>query len=230
MTGRPVLDDLLYFLPHTLKLSFSALLFTMIISIPMGIWAARNHNKIQDGIVQIFAFFGVSMPNFWTGFLLVLLFSVNLKILPPMGYEKFSNYIMPVISISLMSIAINARLLRCSMLEVTNSRHVTYARMRGLSLRNLERRHIFRNGILPVVTSSGMHVGELLGGSLIVESIFGWPGIGRYAISALGHSDYPVIQAFVLIMTMVFVLCNLIIDILYAKLDPRIRIGVTRGE
>lgn len=225
MTGRPVLQDLIYFLPHTLRLSFSALLFTMVVSLPLGMWAARHHNKWQDGMVQSIAFLGVSMPNFWTGFLLVLLFSVNLKILPPMGFEKITHYIMPVISISFMSIAINSRLLRCSMLEVANSRYVTYGKMRGLGEREIERKHIFRNGILPIVTSSGMHVGELLGGSLIVESIFGWPGIGRYAITALGHSDFPVIQAFVVIMTMVFVICNLIIDILYAKLDPRIRLG-----
>lgn len=229
MTNRPVLDDFLYYLPHTLRLAAAALCFTLGISIPMGCWAARHRNKWPDRTVQGIAFLGVSMPSFWTGFLLVMLFSVRLRWLPPMGYDDFGHYIMPVVAVSFMSLSINARLLRTSMLEASGSRHVLYAKMRGLRPGDVERRHIFRNAMLPIITSSGMHIGELLGGSLIVESIFGWPGVGRYAISALSYNDFPIIQAFVLIMTLIFVLCNLVIDIVYAWLDPRIQFAGNPG-
>jgi nickel transport system permease protein len=122
-----------------------------------------------------------------------------------------------------MSLAINARLLRASMLDVAGQRHVVWARLRGLSERQVERRHILRNALLPVLTALGMHIGELIGGTLIIESIFAWPGVGRYAVSAIFNRDYPVIQCFTLLMVSVFVICNLVVDLLNAWLDPRIR-------
>lgn len=122
-----------------------------------------------------------------------------------------------------MSLAINARLLRASMLEVAGQRHVTWARLRGLSDRQTERRHILRNASLPVVTAIGMHIAELIGGTMIIENIFAWPGIRRYAVSAIFNRDYPVIQCFTLVMVVVFALCNLTVDLLNAALDPRIR-------
>lgn len=225
MTGRPVLGDFLYYLPATLQLATAAFLFTMLVSIPLGVWSARHQNRWPDFVVRGIAFLGVSMPNFWTGFLLVLLFSVGLGVLPAMGMGTPAHFLMPVLAVSFMSLSINARLLRGSMLETNKQRHVLYAALRGLSPARIERRHVLRNALLPIVTSSGMHIGELLGGSLIVESIFGWPGVGRYAISAIGNNDYPVVQCFVVLMTIIFVVCNLVIDIVYASLDPRIRLN-----
>lgn len=224
-TQKPVLPDLLYFLPATLQLAGLALALTIILSVPMGMLAARYREKWPDQLVRVIAFIGVSMPNFWLGFLLILLFSIHLGWLPPMGKGEVKHLIMPVIAISLMSLAINARLLRASMLEVSGQRHVRYARLRGLSEMTVERSHILRNAWLPVITAIGMHIGELLGGALIIESIFSWPGVGRYAVSAIMNRDYPVIQCFTLLMVVIFVLCNLIVDIIYAIADPRIRLS-----
>ncbi|MCU6224506.1 nickel ABC transporter permease subunit NikB [Morganella morganii] len=224
-TQKPVLPDLLYFLPATLQLAGLALALTIILSVPMGMLAARYRGKWPDQLVRVIAFIGVSMPNFWLGFLLILLFSIHLGWLPPMGKGEAKHLVMPVIAISLMSLAINARLLRASMLEVAGQRHVRYARLRGLSEMTVERSHILRNAWLPVITAIGMHIGELLGGALIIESIFSWPGVGRYAVSAIMNRDYPVIQCFTLLMVVIFVLCNLIVDIIYAIADPRIRLS-----
>ncbi|WP_246833085.1 nickel ABC transporter permease subunit NikB [Thalassospira sp. MCCC 1A01428] len=223
---RPVLPDILYYLPATLQLAGVALLLTLGVSIPLGMCAARHRDGLPDQFVRLVAFLGVSMPNFWLGFLLVWLLSIELGWLPPMGRGSWSQLIMPALAIAFMSLSINARLLRASMLEVTGQRHVYYARLRGLGAGRVERSHILRNALLPIVTATGMHIGELIGGTLIIESIFGWPGIGRYAVSAIFNRDYPVIQCFTLMMVLVFVLCNLIVDIVYAWLDPRIRLGV----
>lgn len=225
VTRRPVLDDILHYLPATLQLAGLALLFTLAASVPLGIWSARHRDRWPDHLVRGFAFLGVSTPSFWLGFLLVLLFSLTLKWLPPMGKGGWQSMIMPVLAVSFMSLAINARLLRASMLETASARHVLYARLRGLSDRQVERSHILRNAMLPIVTATGMHVGELLGGTLVIESVFGWPGIGRYAVSAIYSRDFPVIQCFTLFLVTIFVVCNLVVDILYAWLDPRIRLN-----
>lgn len=222
-TQRPVIDDVMHFLPATLQLAGAALVIILLTSVPLGIWAARHRDRPADFIVRAIAFLGVSMPNFWLAFLLVMLFSVYLQWLPALGYGGWRHLILPAASIALMSLAINARLLRASMLEVAGQRHVTWARLRGLSDRQTERRHILRNASLPVVTAIGMHIAELIGGTMIIENIFAWPGIGRYAVSAIFNRDYPVIQCFTLVMVVVFALCNLTVDLLNAALDPRIR-------
>lgn len=224
-TQRPVLPDLIHYLPATLQLAGSALALTLALSIPMGMWAARHREGWPDQVVRLVAFVGVSMPNFWLGFLLVLVFSVHLGWLPPMGRGGLAHLVMPVVAISFMSLSINARLLRASMLEAAGQRHVRYARLRGLSENRIERAHILRNAWLPIITAMGMHVGELIGGTLVIESIFGWPGVGRYAVSAIMNRDYPVIQCFTLAMVTIFVICNVIVDIVYAWADPRIRLA-----
>jgi nickel transport system permease protein len=222
-TQRPVLDDVLRFLPATLLLAGAALVLILLTSVPLGIWAARHRDRLPDFIVRTIAFLGVSMPNFWLAFLLVMFFSVHLNWLPAMGYGGWEHLILPAVSIAFMSLAINARLLRASMLEVAGQRHVTWARLRGLSDKQTERQHILRNASLPMITAIGMHIGELIGGTMIIENIFAWPGVGRYAVSAIFNRDYPVIQCFTLIMVVVFALCNLTVDVVNAALDPRIR-------
>lgn len=222
---RPVLPDLLHFLPATLQLAGVALALTLGLSIPLGVWAARYRNRLPDHLVRVVAFVGVSMPNFWLGFLLILAFSVHLGWLPAMGRDSWLHIIMPALAVCFMSLAINARLLRASLLEVANQRHVTYARLRGLPWRTVERSHMLRNAMLPIITASGMYVGELIGGTLIIESVFGWPGVGRYAVSAIFNRDYPVVQCFTLMMVFIFVICNLIVDVVYAWADPRIRLA-----
>ncbi|MEX5412447.1 nickel ABC transporter permease subunit NikB [Atlantibacter hermannii] len=222
-TQRPVLDDLLRFFPATLQLAGIALALILVTSVPLGIWAARYRDRLPDYLVRLIAFLGVSMPNFWLAFLLVMLFSVHLQWLPALGYGGWQHIILPAVSIAFMSLAINARLLRASMLDAAGQRHVTWAKLRGLSDRQTERRHVLRNATLPMVTAVGMHIGELIGGTMIIENIFAWPGVGRYAVSAIFNRDYPVIQCFTLMMVGVFVICNLGVDLLNAALDPRIR-------
>lgn len=224
-TKRPVMQDIAHFMPATLQLAGVALAFTLLVSVPLGIWSARWKDRWPDHLVRGLAFLGVSTPNFWLGFLLILTFAVWLKWLPPFGAGGVAHMVLPVVTVSLMSLSINARLLRASLLESANARHVAWARMRGLSERQVERRHVLRNAILPIVTATGMHLGELIGGTLVVESIFAWPGVGRYAVSAIGNKDFPVIQCFTLLMVAVFVICNLVVDILSAALNPQARLG-----
>ncbi len=224
-TRRPVLPELLGYLPATLQLAGTALVVSLALSLPLGAWAAGHRGGWQDRLVRGVAVLGVSLPNFWIAFLLVATFSVSLGWLPATGSGTALHLVMPTLAIGLMSLSVNARLLRASMLEVAGARHVLYARLRGLPERAVTRRHVLRNALVPVVTATGMHVGELLGGALVVETIFSWPGIGRYAVSAIYDRDYPVIQCFTLVMTVVFVLCNLAVDLAYAWLDPRIRLA-----
>ncbi|XNM52716.1 nickel ABC transporter permease subunit NikB [Escherichia coli] len=220
---RPVLDDMLNFLPATLELAGAALVLILAHLRTRSV-SGRRAIAIVCGFRRPFhRVLGVSMPNFWLAFLLVMAFSVYLQWLPAMGYGGWQHIILPAVSIAFMSLAINARLLRASMLDVAGQRHVTWARLRGLSDKQTERRHILRNASLPMITAVGMHIGELIGGTMIIENIFAWPGVGRYAVSAIFNRDYPVIQCFTLMMVVVFVVCNLIVDLLNAALDPRIR-------
>lgn len=225
ITGRPVLDDVLYYLPATLQLGALALLVTLALSIPLGLAAARWQGKWPDHVVRFVTFIGVSMPNFWLAFLLIALLSLWLGWLPPMGRGGPAHLVMPVLAIALMSMSIKARLLRASLLDVRQHRHVFYARARGLNERRVWRDHILRNAWMPLVTATGMHIGELLGGALVIETIFAWPGVGRFAVSAVLNRDFPVMQCFTLLLTTLLVLCNLVVDICYAWLDPRTRLA-----
>ncbi|MDO5653816.1 MAG: nickel ABC transporter permease subunit NikB [Brachymonas sp.] len=223
VTRRPVMEEFLYYLPASMYLGTIAFLFIMAVSIPLGMWAAAHRDRWQDQFVRMFSFVGVSLPNFWLGFLLVLLFSVWLRWLPPFGREGLPSLIMPVITVSLMSLAINSRLLRTSMLEVKGQRYVLWAAMRGLPKRHVNTHHVLRNAMLPILTAAGMHLAELIGWSMVVENLFAWPGVGRWSVNAIYNRDFPVLQCFTMLMTTAFVVFNLGIDILYAWLDPRIR-------
>ncbi|GAB6096955.1 nickel ABC transporter permease subunit NikB [Desulfatiferula olefinivorans] len=223
VTGTPVLERILYYLPNTLYLAGVSLLLTIGLSLPLGIGAALYRDRWPDHLVRALAFVGVSTPNFWLGFLLVYLFSVKLGWLPAMGMGGPAHVIMPALTLALMSLCINARLIRGSMLEQMNSRSVLYARVRGIRERWIVGRHILKNSMIPVVTAIGMHIGELLGGAVVAEILFAWPGVGRYAVFSIYNRDFPVMQCFILMMTVIFVICNLLVDILYAWLDPRIR-------
>lgn len=225
VTRRPVLDELLYYLPATLYLAGVSLFLTLAGSLPLGIVAALKKDRLPDHLTRFFAYTGVSMPSFWLGFLLVYVFSVTLGWLPPMGKGGATHVIMPAFSLALMSLCINIRLIRTSMLENMDHRFVLYARARGLSERTVIGGHVLRNSLIPVVTAVGMHLGELLGGAVVVENVFAWPGVGRFAVSAIFNRDYPVLQCFLLMMTAIFVAVNLTVDIVYAVIDPRLRLG-----
>jgi nickel transport system permease protein len=223
-TGRPVIEHLFRYLPNTLYLAAVSMLLTILISVPLGIMSALYKDRIPDHICRVLAYTGVATPSFWLAFLLILLFSIKLNWLPPMGFGGISYVIMPAFTAAFMSTCINMRLIRGNMLDQMHMRHVTYARIRGVRESIVLKDHIFRNSLIPVITVLGMHLGEILGGAVIAEIVFAWPGVGRYALSAINNRDFPVIQCFVLFMTGIFVLCNLVTDIMYAALDPRIRL------
>ncbi|MBZ7987337.1 ABC transporter permease subunit [Campylobacter canadensis] len=222
-TNRAIGPDLFEYLINTLKLTSFAFLLTLAISFPFGILSAIYKNRFFDYFVRAFSFLGVSTPNFWLGLLFILFFSVKLGWLPPFGIGGFSHIIMPALAISFMSIAINARFIRVNFLESSNERYITYAKMRRVSKSKIYIKHILTNSLLPLITAFGMHIGELFGGALVIENIFAYPGVGRYAVGAIYNSDYPVIQAFILMMCFVFILINLITDIVYVIIDPRIK-------
>ena len=216
---------MLNFLPATLELAGAALVLILLTSVPLGIWAARHRDRLPDFAVRFIAFLGVSMPNFWLAFLLVMAFSVYLQWLPAMGYGGWQHIILPAVSIAFMSLAINARLLRASMLDVAGQRHVTWARLRGLNDKQTERRHILRNASLPMITAVGMHIGELIGGTMIIENIFGIPGIGNLYINSINVRDYNFFMALNVFYTAIGLVSGIVIDISYGVIDPRIRMG-----
>lgn len=225
VTGRPVFAELMYYLPATLQLGGLALAMTLLLAIPLGLAAARWQGRWPDHLVRLVTFVGVSMPNFWLAFLLIALFSLWLGWLPPLGRGGAAHLVMPVLAIALMSMSINARLLRASLLDVSQQRHVLYARARGISEPRIWRDHVLRNAWLPLLTATGMHVGELIGGALVIETIFSWPGVGRFAVGAVLNRDFPVMQCFTLLLTALLMLCNLVVDVWYAWLDPRTRLA-----
>lgn len=224
VTGAPVVERLLYYLPNTLYLAGVAVVLTILISVPLGVAAAVYKGRWPDHLTRIMAYIGVSSPSFWLGFMLMLFFAVKLQWLPSMGIGGFQYVIMPAFSIAFMSACINIRLIRGNMLEQMNNRTILYAHMRGVKKSSIIGRHMLKNSLLPVITALGMSIGEILGGSVIAEVIFSWPGVGSYAVSALLDKDFPVMQCYILMMTVIFVLCNLVVDILYAVVDPRIRL------
>ncbi|RDU60191.1 nickel ABC transporter permease subunit NikB [Helicobacter marmotae] len=223
MSGRSVSEDFAQFLPNTLLLVLCGFVLTLLCALPLGVLSMHYHNRFPDFIIRLFCFVGVSMPNFWFAFLLMLLFSIYLGWLPAVGIDGVRSFILPSLSIALMSICILARLIATNMLQVQSQRHVIYAKMRGVSGARLYFYHIFYNAFLPILTAMGMHIGELIGGALIIESVFSMPGIGLYSIQGIANHDYPVIECFILSLSVGFVLCNVIVDILYALFDPRMR-------
>ncbi|ACV61303.1 nickel ABC transporter, permease subunit NikB [Desulfofarcimen acetoxidans DSM 771] len=225
VTRQPVLPSVLYYIPATIQLTACSLLLMFLISIPLGIWAALYKDSLLDQFSRILAFIGASMPSFWLGFLLLYVFSLKLDLLPVTGRGTFLHLILPSLTLALGYAATYTRLLRTSMLENLNKDFVLYARVRGIKEKLIIGKHVFKNALLPMITAFGMSLGHLLAGSVIVENIFAWPGVGRYCVFSIFSRDYPVIQCYVCLMAVIFVVCNLLVDIAYVYLDPRIKIG-----
>lgn len=224
LTQKPVLNDLGFYLPATLQLAGAAFFVTIIVSLPLGTLSALYKNRFIDHFCRMISFAGASMPSFWLGFLLIYLFALKLGWLPTLGRSGISHIILPAFSLSFFFIAIYIRFVRASVLENLNQRFVLYARARGIRERLVIGRHVLKNALLPVITAMGMNIGNLLAGSVIVENVFAWPGVGQYAVYAILNRDFPVVQCYILLMAIIFVVCNLVVDILYAWLDPRIRL------
>ena len=232
-TGEDVFSSVAKRMPNTLKLAGSAMVIALVVSLPLGILAALKHNGVLDSVATALATIGVSLPRFWFGLVLIIFFALHLGWLPTMpettniadGVVPFlRSIILPASSLALSMAATQTRMIRSSMLDVLNQDYVRYARSKGLKEHAVIWGHALKNAMIPVVTVIGGEIGSLLGGAVITESIFSWPGVGRLTISSIARRDYPMIQGATLMLCISYMLVNLIVDILYAWFNPRIRL------
>jgi peptide/nickel transport system permease protein len=225
LSGRPVTDELVNRFPATLQLAVAATTVAVVLAIPVGVLAALRRNSLIDQVTRGVAMLSASIPSFWLALLLIIFFSVELKLLPASGRGGLDHLILPALALGLGEAAILARLTRSSMLEILNEDYVRTARAKGIPERRVVTRHVLRNALAAVVTEVGLIFGFLLAYSAIVEVIFVWPGIGRLAVEAIGQRDYNMIQGFVVFAGTVFLLINLAVDLLYMWLDPRVSLA-----
>ena len=212
-------------IPATTQLATAAAFVALIISIPMGIISALKRNSFFDKASMAFALFGQCMPTFWLGILLILIVSVGFRLLPASGGGDFRHLVLPAITLGMYSAAVITRVLRSSLLDVMGKEYIRVARSKGLSEGHVLGRHALKNAAIPVVTVIGMQIASLLAGAIITETVFSYPGMGLLAIQAIRYRDIPVVQAFVTLVAVVVVTTNLIVDISYRYLDPRVRLG-----
>lgn len=232
-SGRPVSAMVLERLPATISLAVMALVIALVISIPAGIISAIRSGKPADWAVSTASQIGVSMPDFWAGLMYVLVFSLGLGLLPSSGYVPlseglwpwFSHILLPALTVGLISGSIITRFVRSAVIEALNQDYVRTARAKGASEWEVVRHHVMPNAWIPIVTVVGLQLGFLLGGVVIVEQVFAWPGLGRLALTAVQDRDFTVLQGAVLYIALMFLLINLVVDIIYARLDPRVRVS-----
>jgi ABC-type dipeptide/oligopeptide/nickel transport system permease component len=222
ITNRPITRDIRERFPKTLQLAVAAMLFAAFTGITLGVLSARHPGGWTDRLALGVAYLGISFPVYWVGLLLILLFAVMLHLLPPSGYGSWKFLILPALALGMRSIAFLARVTRSAMLEALGADYVRTARAKGLSERVVTLRHALRNAMIPIITVLGLDFGAYLTGSILTETVFSWPGLGRYVVNAIARRDLPAIQGAVLFLSAVFVLVNLLADIAYAKTDPRV--------
>ncbi|MFD1912169.1 ABC transporter permease [Halodurantibacterium flavum] len=221
--NRPALELILSRLPASLSLAGVALAFTLVLGILFGVMAALRHNSVIDVAARLIALVGQSVPSFWLGIVLMYVFAVQLRWLPTSGYGQWQHYILPAATLGLFTLAAITRLVRSSMLEALGSEYIKLARIKGLSERAVVWKHALANSLIPVVTFMGTFFAVMITGAVIVETVFSWPGIGRLAYESILARDFPVVQAVVLVITSLFIIANLLVDILYVIIDPRMR-------
>ena len=222
ITNRPITQDIRERFPKTLQLAGAAMLLATILGITLGVLSARKPGGIADRFALGLAYLGISFPVYWVGLLLILLFAVTLRWLPPSGYGSLRFLALPALTLGMRSIAFQARMTRSAMLDALSADFVRTARAKGLSEWIVTLKHALRNALIPVITVVGLDFGAYLTGSILTETIFSWPGIGRYVVNAISRRDLPAIQGSVLFLSTVFVVVNLITDLAYAKADPRV--------
>ena len=223
--GRPVLELVLDALPATLALASTTMLTAVLVAVPLGIAAAYRSGGILDRVILIFSLAGQSVPNFWLGVLLVLVFAIRLQWFPAIGMGGPRSIVLPTLTLALILIAILVRTVRQSMLEALNEDYVRTARAKGMPETKVVLVHALKNAAIPLVTILGLQVGFVLGGAFVVELIFDWPGVGLLALEAIKTRDFPVVQGVVILVAAVFTFANLAVDIAYAYLNPRVRMG-----
>jgi ABC-type dipeptide/oligopeptide/nickel transport system permease component len=222
MTGKPVWDELMERLPITIELTTFALFIMISIAIPLGVLSAINAGRWPDQVSRILALIGASIPNFWLGLILIYLFTFKLQILPSSGIGSYSHIILPAFTLGFTFAVVYARLLRAGLLQSMSEDFILAGRARGLKEWRILWIHAFRAAILPIITVFGLSIGSFLGGAVVVEILFSWPGLGSLAVEAIFNRDYPVIQGYVLFTGIFVVIVNLLVDLSYYVIDPRI--------
>jgi peptide/nickel transport system permease protein len=221
--GRPAGDVIWERFLSTFELGGAAFLFSIIVGLPLGILSAIRRGGVVDNFSKIIALIGQSAPNFWLGFMLIVIFAIRLEWVPPSGRHDWNSIILPAITLGWFFVAANMRLVRSAMLDVLDSEYIKLARAKGVPGYSLIWKHAFRNAIIPPLTFAGVTLGNLVAGSITTELVFAWPGLGLLAINSTLGSDYPVLQGVVIIFTLLYVGAALLVDVLYAYIDPRIR-------
>ncbi len=221
--NSPTLGLILERMPATIQLASAALILSLLVAIPGGILAALKRGTWLEQAIMFFILFGQSMPVFWMGILFIILFAVNLRWFPTGGYGDWRYLVLPAVALGFRLTALVARLLRSSLLEVLDSDYIRTARAKGLLPFTVIARHALRNSLLPVVTVVGLEIGSLLGGSVVCETVFAWPGVGQLLIKAITYRDFPLVQAAIILLAFAFVVINLVVDVLYVFIDPRIQ-------
>lgn len=224
-TGQPVLPLILSRLGATFALAVGGMFVGLVLAFPVGVISAVWRGKTADLLGRLFALLGISFPNFWLGTMLILIFSVWLRWFPVSGYSGFSSLVLPSFTLGLILAGILARLIRSSMLDVLNNQYIVTARAKGMPEWRIVIYHGLRNALLPTITFIGLQFGSLLGGVVILEQVFSWPGIGRLVVDSINRRDYPVVQASILVLAFFLIVANLLVDLSYAYIDPRIKIG-----
>lgn len=221
-SGRYVVRELLIYLPATLQLTAGGALVIVCIGVPMGVIAALYHNRWPDVLARLFALLGGGVPSFWLALLLIWLFAVQLQWLPSVGRGDWRHIVLPSLALGIVGSGSYTRILRASMLDALSQEYVVAAQARGVAPLGVIVRHALRNALIPVVTKFGLTFGALLSGAVFVETIFAWPGVGKFAVEAINAKDYPAVQGFVLFASLTYVAANFVIDVLYPIVDPRI--------
>jgi len=223
-TGGPVTEEIFARAPFTAELAVTSLALAIAVGVTAGVLAATRRNSGADLGISGSAVFGVSMPTYWLGLMLIIVFAVNLRMLPAAGADRGPvSLILPAITLALFSMGLVTRQTRSAMLEVLGQDFVRTARAKGAGRRVVLVRHALRNALLPIVTTIGLQFGALLGGAVLTESVFAWPGVGRLLLDSISSRDYPVVQGVVLLLSVAFIVINLLTDLVYAYVDPRIR-------
>ena len=224
-TSTPAFSLVLERMPPTLYLTFAGLGAAMLIALPLGILAALKRHSFVDTLCTMLAVAGQAMPIFWLGIMLIIVFAVRLKALPASGYGTWQHFLMPAFSLGTFLAPITMRLVRSGVIEVMNMEYIKTARAKGVAERMVVIKHAFRNACIPVITVVGLQFGQLLGGAIVTETVFAWPGVATLTVESIRNQDFPVVQCAVVLLALVIVTVNLIVDVIVGLIDPRIRVG-----
>jgi len=221
--GDPVLAEIGSRLPYTAELALAALAVAVVLGMLGGVVAAQRRNTVVDVVISTVSVLGISMPTYWLGLMLIVLFAIQFRLLPAAGADSPESVVLPAVTLGLLSVGLIARMTRSSLLEVLGQDYVRTARAKGVSPARVVVAHGLRNALVPILTAIGLQLGSLMGGAVVTESVFGWPGVGRLLLDSIFSRDYPMVQGLVLLFAVTYIAVNLLVDLLYVVVDPRVR-------